>query len=653
VRDEHYWPDWDTDPVERTGEMPVVPADHTEPEHADLHDSPVLPRNPPILNDGLALEVFPRALPSKRVRKPPPSPRRRLGQALMVAGAVLSLAALVYTADLVLTSAKLPRGITVAGVQVGGMSPEAAEARLRRELEPRLSEPIDVRAGDAEGRLDPVESGLSLNWYATVKQAGAQPLNPITRIESFFTTREVGVVPLVDGEALEQAVNELARTRINRPMVEGGIRFRPIAGSDGAVDPVPVLPRPGQELTDIGKAMRLIENGWLTRDRIELPVTVTEPKATAAGVRAVLDKTVAPAVAAPIVVRGAGENAVLRPADIGSVLRFEPGDDGSLRVSLDRNKLRSVLQPQLAATQQEAKSASIRFAGGGASVQPGETARSINWPTTFRPFFEVAARQDRRELAVAYETRDPEVTTAEAEALGIKEVVAEYTTTGFPASVARNIRTIAAEVDGAMVAPGGTFSLDEHTGPRTASQGYVEAPVHEDGTGEEVLGGGVSQFTSTLYNAAYFAGLRFTEHTAHDYYLDRYPEGRDARSLNADGSGVDLAFVNDTDTGIAIQTSVSGGAVTVRIWGTRHYRVESESSTRSDIVPAPTEVSISRYCEPAQGEPGFAVSDTRIFYDLDSGEEVRRETRTVRYEPKPHIECNSAGSAGTASGPIS
>lgn len=571
---------------------------------------------------------------------PPPTRaqrlRRGLGTTLMTAGATLSLLALLYTADLVLTVDEVPRGVTIAGVDIGGMSRIEAESALRAELGPRLVAPIPVRAGDVETELDPVAAGLALDWPGTLEQAGDQPFNPVSRLLSFFTTHEVGVVTTADPDMLRAAVSTLAETQLNHPLIEGTIRFEDVPGGD--VRAVAVEPRQGQRLRDLDAAVRLVRDGWLSAG-VELPVTVTPPKATAAGVQAALDRVVNPMIATAVPVRGAGTDAVLEPGVISEALRFAAQEDGSLQVQLDQSRLRQALRPQLAETEAPARNARLVFTGDGPTVRPSEPGRTINWERTLASFIEVARSPERPGLRVVYDVVRPEVTTEDAEAFGIKEVIGEFTTTGLSGDIARNVDAIAREVDGVIVGPGDTFGLEDHTGPRTASQGYVTAPVHEDGTGPRVIGGGVSQFTTTLYNAVYLAGLQDAGHTEHAYYFDRYPVARDARSLTEDGSSVDLAFTNDADTGIAIQTEASGESVTVRIWGTERYRVESITGPRTDVTLPGVRLGPAENCTPSPGVAGFSTSDTRVLYDLDTGEEVSRETRTVRYAAKPAVFC--------------
>jgi hypothetical protein len=154
--------------------------------------------------------------------------------------AALGLLALAYFIDLAMSSGKVPRGVTVAGVSVGGITRVAAEQRLREQLEPRLSHPITLEAGDVNATLNPARAGLTLDWAATVEQAGKQPLNPWTRLSSLWRTREISVVTATDRAALTAALQGLLSTTDREP-IEGTIHFV-------GTQPVAVEPRAGQHL---------------------------------------------------------------------------------------------------------------------------------------------------------------------------------------------------------------------------------------------------------------------------------------------------------------------------------------------------------------------------------------------------------------------
>jgi vancomycin resistance protein YoaR len=199
---------------------------------------------------------------------------------------------------------------------------------------------------------------------------------------------------------------------------------------------------------------------------------------------------------------------------------------------------------------------------------------------------------------------------------------------------------VAQKVNGAIVKPGDTFSLNGFTGPRGTPQGYVEAGVIKDGAPGREVGGGISQFATTLYNASYFAGMKDAGHKEHSYYISRYPAAREATVFqdHAGHSIIDIKFTNDAPTGVAIQTSWSTGSLSVKIWGTKRYTVESVTGGRSHQTEPTEKPGPATNCKASPGAPGFTVSDTRIIKDL-GGREIRRDNRTVKYNPQPKIVC--------------
>jgi len=347
-----------------------------------------------------------------------------------------------------------------------------------------------------------------------------------------------------------------------------------------------------------------------------------------------------PAVAGPVTVKGEGKDATLQPAAIAAALGFTPGADGKLTPKIDQGKVVEALKPQLASTEQEGKDAQIVIDGDKPSVKPSVDGRGVDWDKSLAGLADLLPHKDNRVVTAQYHQQPAKLTTDQANQLGVKEVVGEFTTGGFAADSGVNIRVVAEKVNGAVVKPGQTFSLNGYTGPRTAKQGYVEAGIIENGAPGKAVGGGISQFATTLYNASYFAGMTDAGHTEHSYYISRYPAAREATVFqNPDGSSViDLKFTNDGPTGIAIQAIWTPTNITVRLWGTKHYTVESIPGERTNFVDPQPRPGPATNCHPSAGGPGFTATDTRVIKDLN-GREVSRHTRKKVYDPAPKITC--------------
>jgi vancomycin resistance protein YoaR len=187
-------------------------------------------------------------------------------------------------------------------------------------------------------------------------------------------------------------------------------------------------------------------------------------------------------------------------------------------------------------------------------------------------------------------------TAAEATEYGIKQAVGGNNawrsgapTTGPPGFTTyhdptgariTNIHRMADIVRGAVIAPGETFSINDHVGERTLEKGFVPAGAIREGRHVEEVGGGVSQFATTMFNAVYFAGLQIDESQAHSEYFDRYPRGREA---TMGYPAPDLRFTNDTPYGIMIWTSYTQSSLTITLYSTPHARGEQTAISESRV----------------------------------------------------------------------
>ncbi len=556
------------------------------------------------------------------------TPRAR--RIALVAAVVLGVAVLGYLADLVASSGKVPRGVVVAGMDIGGMDTAAADAELRSVLDARAGQELSVRIDEVQTTLTPAGSGLGVDWDATWDRIGGQPLNPAARLLSLFGTRTVPVASAVDDAALDGKLEEL---RVHdEPAVEGTIRF------EGAT-PIAVAPVPGRVL-DLAAARSLLIERWAGAGTLELPLVPAPMNVRPESIDQALHQIAEPAVSAPVVFTGKGTTATLLPEQIAAVIRFVPDGSGGLKAGYDPKTATDLLAPQLADTEVEPKDAAFSLTGGAPTVVPSVAGDKISWPKSLEklPTLFTAVGPQRSTDAV-YEKIEPKFTTKIAEDLGITEPMGEFTTSGFTGPSGVNIRLVAQEVNGAVVKPGEVFSLNGHTGPRTAAEGYVESGIIDHGRPSKAVGGGISQFATTLYNAAYFSGLEDVAHTEHSYYISRYPAAREATVF--DGV-IDLQFRNNTPKGIYIQAFADSSEVTVRIWGTQTVEVESVTGERTKPTePKTVRLPAGEDCIASEGAPGFTVSDTRIITDIATGREVSRTTRTVKYDPVPIVKCGA------------
>src|SRR5262249_7222977 len=210
-----------------------------------------------------------------------------------------------------------------------------------------------------------------------------------------------------------------------------------------------------------------------------------------------------------------------------------------------------------------------------------------------------ATRPTNRVARLALVEAQPKLTTAQAQAMGITGTVGGFETVyGGIANRIHNVQLVAHLVDGTLIAPGATFSFNGTTGERSAAKGFLEAPVIVNGELQTGLGGGVCQVSTTVFNAAYDAGLRITSRTNHARYISHYPLGRDA---TVDYPNVDLKFVNDTPHWLLLRTWVGSSSLTVGLYGTpQHRRVETLPQPLRFVAAPPVQKTVDATLKPRQ-----------------------------------------------------
>ncbi|MER2082706.1 VanW family protein [Rhodococcus sp. (in: high G+C Gram-positive bacteria)] len=609
----------------------VVPPKPPRPEFVQQYDTqkfePIQQQYEPVVREPAV--VAPPVPQQQQPEAPASTSSRKWVKPAIAVGAIFAVAAIAYGVDIFTSSGKTPRGTQVAGVDIGDLTPADAEATLRAQLGPRLVEPVAVHAGGVDSEIVPASAGVDVDWSATLSGVNAQPINPITRITSFFGSREVPVVSTVDQQALDTSMAQLAANSDRAP-VEGAVVFENGKATG-------VSPAAGQAL-ETQKAGSTFAAEWSDGGVVDLPVDEVPVTVTQAGVDRALQEVAIPAVSGDVVVNGRdGKVATLGVDQIGEVLTFTPDGSGGLTPQYNTDAAIKILTPQLESTEVQPKDASFTFAGGKPSVVPGVVGDLINWPDTVKELPVLLGSTASRATPAVYGPVPPALTTEAAEALGINEVIGEFTTGGFEYASGVNIGLAASEIDGAVIKPGDTFSLNEYTGPRGAAQGYVESGIINNGRPDKAVGGGISQLATTLYNATYFAGMDDVAHTEHSYYISRYPEAREATIF--DGA-IDLQFRNPAKTGVMIETIATSSNITVRIWGTKTVDVTSTTGPRTSPT-SPNTVTLPEGpgCVASSGAPGFTVSDTRVITDHASGAEISSNTRTVKYDPVPIVKC--------------
>lgn len=564
---------------------------------------------------------------------------------LLVVGLLVLFGGL-YVAGYLFTGEKVPRGTTVAGVDIGGLRPAAAVTTLEKELGPRAEAPIVVAAGGERSRIEPQDAGLAVDYQASVEQAGGGRSWSPARMWDYFTGGdELEPVLRVDEAELGRAVEQVAE-KVDEEPVEGRIRFR-----NGSADMS--LPEAGQQL-DREAAQDAVRDAFLQdtgEDVVPLEVTEVPAEVPESEVRAAMNRFANPAMSGPVTLVLGDDDVVIQPEDYARALSMNP-EDGKLVPEVDQKKLMRAVRPAMDDVALRPVPATVRLSDGEPEVVPGKNGVTFDPAEVAENFPDVVVKKDvNRRLEVQTKVDRPDFTTKDAKKLQIKEVVSSFTTY-FPHAEYRNVNLgRAAElVNGTVLKPGETFSLNGTVGERTAANGFTEGFIISNGVYKEDFGGGVSQVATTLFNAMFFAGLEDVEHKPHSFYIDRYPIGREATVA---WGAVDLRFKNDTPYGVLIETwikpSTSGsqGEMHARFWSTEHWDITTSTSDRYNFTQPETRYITDEDCTPHEGYGGFDIDVFRYFRKPGSDALVRKETFHTTYTPSDSVVCSPPPGQGS------
>jgi len=147
-----------------------------------------------------------------------------------------------------------------------------------------------------------------------------------------------------------------------------------------------------------------------------------------------------------------------------------------------------------------------------------------------------------------------------------------------------NLRLVCQTLNGLIIQPGATFSYNETLGERTAEKGYKPAPAYSGYNLKDTIGGGICQGSSTLYWCAMLADLEIVDRINHGYPASYMDKGLDA---TVSWNGPDFKFRNNTDSPIKILAEVSGGYLKMQIMGTDHrdYYIKMKSVVTATNKP--------------------------------------------------------------------
>ncbi len=499
-------------------------------------------------------------------------------------------------------------GVSVAGVDLSGLTPAQAAVRLQQQLTFPLNGHILLRDGSQAWIATPVELGLVMDSQASVEAAYrvGRAGGLFRRLGEQWRARRQGVL-LPPVLLFDQRVAYAALQRLS-PLID-----RPAQEASFEIKDTEVLARPGQigRRLDIEATLELLTH-QLQRfqdGEVELVVREEIPEVLDVSAQVEAARRLLSAPLRLVLPNAAeGERAVwtYEPqviANMLSVRKVKEGDRSQLQLVFDPTLLRQGLESIAGEVNRSAENARFYFDDETRQlvlIQPAKPGRTLDVDATIQAINQALIQGEHTVNLVVHETPPAVTDNATAESLGIRELVGSAVTYFYGSSQARiqNIQTAAARFHGVLIAPGETFSMGKVLGDVSLDNGYAEALIIYGGKTIKGVGGGVCQVSTTLFRAVFFAGYPITERHSHAYrvsYYEQTASGQiDPGLAGLDATVyfplVDFKFVNDRPYWLLMETYVNVGArrITWKLYSTSDGRqVEWNTSGLLNVVPAP------------------------------------------------------------------
>jgi vancomycin resistance protein YoaR len=529
--------------------------------------------------------------------------------------------------------------VQIVDCDVSQLTKAEASARLNAWLEQRRASRFDFTIARNSLTFRPKNAGLRADIERAIERAlatgregslGGRFANFVRR---WFRRERVPLALAFEPAALDPMLDQWEAQAIEDKPFAGGLSLR-----DGVV--TPLYPHPGTVLDRIATE-RLLEQAILRGHGGDaLPTRVVSTAIERAEVdraAGVAERMVSSDIEL-VSVDGSQRLPVTR-SELLQLLHVSVDQaHGKLELSCDSSATRRLLDPRRASLERAAENA--RFVidkQENVHVQQSHGALVLDDEALAKAICAAAQSPAKTAELIFSAGPEPALSTAALQALGVIGLVGSFTTHHVCCQPrVENIHHIADLLDGTLVKPGETFSVNQLVGPRTVKNGFRLAPSIEDGDMVDTVGGGVSQFATTLFNALFYGGYEILERKPHSYWFTRYPMGYDA---TLSYPHPDIAFKNDTNAGALIKTSYTDTSISVKIYGDNGgRRVRAEVSARQNIVQPPLErIPNPRLAadEEKTREGGMigwtvVVKRTLTFADGSSKEERRK----VTYKPR-------------------
>ncbi len=529
------------------------------------------------------------------------SPSQRRLAILLIVGVVVALFVAAVAFAEATQGSTIGRHVSVNGVPVGGLTVAQATSKLEGVALSTGSVRLTWRGhhwtltGRAlHARIQPRQTAVAAFAYTRSGNLAARVWD---RFALLFSSHSVDPVVSYGKTSTREHLDAIARAVDVKP-VEGGVTVRgtdPVAheAKDGrAVDRAAVL-----GLLDAALLSQTNASAALPVETIDPSVSTADAQTAAASARSWLS--------GPLSLTHGGHTWTIARQDLGQYLSFARQQASPhLRPTFDSPVTRGWFDYITRQVGRPGKDASFTVTNGGKRVwvKQGTAGYGVVPGPTIANMNAAAAGTGSRSATAVFGQAPPSLSYADAKALRITTRIGTYTTSvAGTTNRLDNVRLGSALLNDTLIAPGKVFSVNETTGERTAAKGFKMAPTIINGKLEDSVGGGMCQVSTTVFNAAFEAGLQIVERHNHELYISHYPLGRDA---TVSYGAYDLKFRNDTPNWILLKTDFTGWSLTVSLYSSPlHRKVVAWTNSWYDIVPFTVHKS---------RDPSLAKGQTRV-----------------------------------------
>jgi len=497
-------------------------------------------------------------------------------------------------------------GVSVAGIDLSGMSPQNAALKLSQTLSYPISGKVLFRDGSNVWVASPAQLGMVFDPSSSAESAYrlGRSGDVFAALDGQLRALEFGdeVAPVIvfDQRVANQYLQILGQ-KIDQPAVEASLHVNgtQVAAQAGQVGRMLNV---NATLTYLGARLQTFTDGEVPLVIQETQPSLMDVSSQADAARAILSQPL------QLVLPNAGPGDpgpwVYDPPTVANMLAVEQvqnGNQAGLQVLLNPDSVRQMLAN--IATQADRQAANAQFHFNTTTQQltlitPSVTGRTIDIDATVKAINDAVAQGQHTIPLVMQETQPAAADNATAQQLGITQLIEQQTSYfyGSPAARIQNIQTAAARFDGVLVAPGETFSMGQTLGDVSLNSGFAEALIIYGNRTITGVGGGVCQVSTTLFRTVLNAGFPVAERVPHAYRVHYYEEtssGVDDPNLAGLDATVyfplvDFQFRNDSQYWILMETHVGSDYLTWQFFSTSDGRSVTINTTGpQNIVPAP------------------------------------------------------------------